>query len=92
MDYREFLERRVFKHASTGRDVDPSEISPRLFRLWSNPGDIILSPFAGIGSEGYEAIGLGRRFVGCELNPIYFKTATENLRAAEKKQLGLLAL
>ncbi len=54
----------------------------RCVRLWSNPGDVVLSPFAGIGSEGYESLKLGRRFVGIELKPSYFKVAASNLRRA----------
>lgn len=54
----------------------------RCVRLWSNPGELILSPFAGIGSEGYEAIRLGRRFVGFELKPQYAEVAAKNLTAA----------
>lgn len=55
----------------------------RCVRLWSNPGETVLSPFAGIGSEGYEAVRLGRRFVGIELKEEYFQTALKNLRQAE---------
>lgn len=57
----------------------------RVIRLWSNPGDLVLSPFAGIGSEGYESLLLNRRFVGVELKPEYFATAVRNLRRAEAK-------
>ncbi len=56
----------------------------RAVRLWSNPGELVLSPFAGIGSEGFEAVKLGRRFVGCELKPSYWRTAVRNLRRAER--------
>lgn len=55
----------------------------RCIRLWSNKGETVLSPFAGIGSEGYESIRLGRRFVGIELKPEYWKVAVKNLRQAE---------
>lgn len=55
----------------------------RAIRLWSNPGELVLSPFAGIGSEGFVAIKHGRRFIGCELKPSYWATACENLRRAE---------
>jgi DNA modification methylase len=57
----------------------------RVIRLWSNPGETVLSPFAGIGSEGYESILLRRRFIGCELKPEYYETARRNLRRAEAK-------
>ena len=55
----------------------------RVVRLWSNPGETVLSPFAGIGSEGFESIRLGRRFVGVELKPSYYTAAVRNLRRAE---------
>lgn len=71
-------------------DADERHICPlqlplieRCVRLWSNPDDLVLSPFAGIGSEGYVALQHGRRFVGCELKPSYWRTATENLQRAE---------
>lgn len=54
----------------------------RCIRLWSNPGEVVLSPFAGIGSEGYQAIRFGRRFVGIELKPEYFNVACRNLERA----------
>lgn len=56
----------------------------RCIRLWSNPGDVVLSPFAGIGSEGFEAMKAGRKFIGCELKESYFRTAARNLRGAEQ--------
>lgn len=55
----------------------------RCVRLWSNEGDVVLSPFAGVGSEGVGALRHGRRFFGVELKPSYYRVATENLRAAE---------
>lgn len=55
----------------------------RCVRLWSNPGEVVLSPFAGIGSEGYQAVTRDRKFIGIELKPEYFKVATKNLRRAE---------
>jgi DNA modification methylase len=55
----------------------------RCIRLWSNPGEIVLSPFCGIGSEVYEAILLGRKGLGIELKPEYFSTATVNCQRAE---------
>ena len=56
----------------------------RCVRLWSNPDELVFSPFAGIGSEGYQAILNGRRFLGVELKPEYFRAATVNLRHAEE--------
>jgi DNA modification methylase len=55
----------------------------RCIRLWSNAGETVLSPFAGIGSEGYVAIEHGRKFIGIELKPEYFKVAAKNLAEIE---------
>lgn len=49
--------------------------------LWSNPGDLVLSPFAGIGSEGYQAIKQGRKFLGIELKKSYYEQAVRNLES-----------
>lgn len=54
----------------------------RCVRLWSAPGEVVLSPFAGIGSEGVGALRHGRKFVGVELKPAYFRVAARNLRNA----------
>lgn len=59
--------------------------------LWTNPGDIVLSPFMGIGSEGYVSLEMGRRFVGVELKGSYFQQAVANLAAATAKNLDLFA-
>ncbi len=55
----------------------------RCVELWTNPGDMIFSPFAGIGSEGYGALKMGRRFKGFELKESYFNEAILNLKTAE---------
>lgn len=67
------------------------EVIRRCTRLWSNRGDLVLSPFAGIASEGHVALQEGRRFVGCELKPSYFAQAVRNLRAAEQAPGDLFA-
>ena len=54
----------------------------RCIKLYSNPGELVLSPFAGIGSEGYQALKFGRRFVGIELKESYWRIACQNLRRA----------
>jgi hypothetical protein len=63
----------------------------RCLELWSNPGDLVLSPFAGIGSEIYCAVEAGRQGIGIELKESYFKQAVKNLESLKnnKKQLGL---
>lgn len=57
----------------------------RLVKLYSNPGEIVFSPFAGVGSEGYESVKLGRRFYGCEIKDEYFETAKLNLERAARE-------
>jgi len=67
------------------------EVIRRGLQLWSNPGDVVLSPFAGIGSEGYVSLEMDRRFVGFELKPSYFNCAVKNLTNAQAaKQAELL--
>jgi DNA modification methylase len=55
----------------------------RCIRLWSNPGELIVSPFAGIASEGYEAVRLGRHYLGFELKPSYYRVGARNLQSAQ---------
>jgi hypothetical protein len=73
-------------------DADERHICPlqlplieRCVRLWSNPGETVMSPFAGIGSEGVVAVRHGRRFVGCELKASYWRTAAANIKAVEQQ-------
>lgn len=58
----------------------------RCVRLWSNRGDTVLSPFMGVGSEGFKALGLHRKFIGVELNPRYFGVAKKNLERALRER------
>ena len=67
------------------------EVIRRGVMLWSNPDDIVLSPFMGIGSEGHVALELGRRFVGAELKASYYRQAVANLANAIKLQNGLFS-
>ena len=68
------------------------DVIERCIHLWTNPGDLIFSPFTGIGSEGYCAVKMGRRFVGTELKPSYYELACQNISDARKnEQEGLFA-
>lgn len=67
------------------------EVIRRGVMLWTNPGDIVLSPFMGIGSEGYVALEMGRKFVGAELKASYYQQAIANLAAATAKTEDLFA-
>jgi DNA modification methylase len=58
------------------------EVIRRGIELWTNPGDIVISPFAGIGSEGYVAVEMGRKFIGIELKKSYFDQACRNINQA----------
>jgi DNA modification methylase len=65
----------------------------RCIRLWSNEGETVFSPFMGIGSEGYKAVSLGRKFVGIDLKKSYYQTAIKNLSrsVAKKNQVDLFS-
>lgn len=63
----------------------------RALVLWSNPGDKVLSPFMGIGSEGVTALQQGRRFLGIELKPEYFNQAVANIDAVDRQKVLALA-
>jgi hypothetical protein len=67
------------------------EVIRRGVELWTNPGDVVLSPFAGIGSEGYVSLQMGRRFVGAELKSSYYQQAARNLAAALNGTADLFA-
>lgn len=81
----ETLNTAIAKENPDERHVCPLQLGTieRCVRLWSNPGETVLSPFAGIGSEGFESIKRGRKFVGVELKPSYFAQAVKNLQRAE---------
>jgi DNA modification methylase len=59
----------------------------RAVKLWTNPGDVVFSPFMGIGSEGYQSLLLNRRFIGIELKKSYFDQAKKYLAEAEDRRL-----
>ena len=67
------------------------EVIRRGIRLWSLPGHVVLSPFAGIGSEGFTAIQMGRKFIGAELKASYFNQAAKNLASAHTSTQDLFA-
>ena len=82
----------VLPYAGGREEKDERHICPlqldvieRCIELWSNPGDLVLSPFTGVGSEGYVAVKKGRRFQGFELKESYFNQAKLNIRRAEEE-------
>lgn len=58
------------------------EVIRRAVKLWTNPGEIVLTPFLGIGSEAYVALQEGRKAIGVELKPSYFDQAVQNCKEA----------
>ncbi len=79
------LQYRSARQAEDERHICPLQLQviERGLELWSNPGDIVLSPFAGIGSEGYVSIQKNRRFIGIELKLSYYAQAVKNLQNAK---------
>lgn len=89
MDIRQSrtLNARPARDENDVRHVCPLQLDVihRCLQLWSNPGDVVFSPFTGIGSEGYESILCGRKFLGIELKESYFDEACKNLADAQSK-------
>jgi ribosomal protein L13E len=84
------LQRESAREDNDERHICPLQLQviERAMQLWTNPGDLVLSPYMGIGSEGHVAIKMKRRFVGYELKESYFKQACLNLRAS-RPEVGL---
>jgi len=87
-----------FKAARDSEDekhVHPLQLDviDRVITLWSNPGETVITPFMGVGSEVYSAVRMGRRGIGMELKPSYYRQAVKNVRRAatdeDKEQKGL---
>jgi len=62
----------------------PLNITKRALSLWTNAGDVVFSPFGGIGSEGMASITMGRKFIGTELHPTYYREAIKHLQSTDK--------
>jgi DNA modification methylase len=92
LDIRETrtLNARVARDDADERHICPLQLDfiERVVRLWSNVGETVLTPFAGIGSEVYTAVKLGRRGLGIELKPSYWRTAVNNLTELEAEMTG----
>ena len=88
------LQFKTARETDDERHICPLQLDviERAMELWSNPGDLVFSPFTGIGSEGYVSIEMGRKFVGSELKRSYWELARRNLEGArETKDAGLFA-
>jgi DNA modification methylase len=80
------LSHRVAREEHDERHISPLQLTAvrRCVQTWSNPGDVVISPFTGIGTAGYVSIEMGRKFVGAELKPSYYRQAVANLKLAER--------
>jgi DNA modification methylase len=87
IDPNDTLQYRSAREHNDERHICPLqlEVIRRGIDLWTNVGDVVLSPFAGIGSEGYVALQMQRRFVGVELKRSYYEQAARNLQNAHKE-------
>jgi len=87
IDESDTLNTALAREEKDERHICPLQLGTieRCVRLWSNPGEVVFSPFAGIGSEGFKALQLGRKFIGIELKESYYKTAVRNLQNACKQ-------
>jgi DNA modification methylase len=88
---------RTLQYRGARDEKDEQHISPlqldvieRCIHLWSNPGDIVFTPFMGIGSEVYGAVELGRKGMGIELKASYFRQAVKNLSDVQTNRNDLL--
>ena len=81
------LQARAARDEKDERHICPLQLQVihRALQLWTNPGDLVFSPFAGIASEGYESIRLGRKFLGIELKPSYFEQGVKNLKEIDRE-------
>lgn len=84
------LQFREARETDDERHICPLQLQviERAMKLWSRDGDLVLSPFIGIGSEGYVALQMNRRFIGFELKESYYNLAVRNLEVA-KSQMSL---
>lgn len=85
IDQSDTLQYRSARENDDERHICPLqlEVIKRCIFLWSKAGEVVWSPFAGIGSEGHVALQMGRKFVGAELKESYYKQACRNLHDAE---------
>ena len=90
IDPSDTLQYRAARESEDERHICPLqlEVIRRCLALWSARGDIVLTPFAGIGSELHEAVRAGRKAIGVELKPSYWRQAVKNLQALETEGSG----
>lgn len=88
VDQSNVLNVKAARDANDERHLCPLQLDviERALIMWSNPGDVVLSPFTGIGSEGVTSLKLGRKFIGTELKASYWKQAVKYLNAQDQQQ------
>ena len=88
------LQRTSARDEKDERHICPLQLDviERALQLWTNPADTVFSPFAGIGSEGYQSLKMGRKFIGIELKDSYFRQAVKNLREADSNTAQQMSL
>ena len=93
IDQTDVLNYQLARENNEERHICPLQLGliERSIELWSNPGDLVFSPFTGIGSEGYVALKMGRKFEGAELKKSYFEIAKRNLDGVNKVTGDLFA-
>jgi len=93
IDQGDTLNFRAAREEKDEKHICPLQLDviERALHLWSNPGDVVFTPFMGIGSEIYQSLKMGRRGIGFELKKAYFDAAVKNCAAAieAKKQLSM---
>lgn len=88
------LNGRIAKGEEDERHICPLQLDviERCLRLYSNPGDLVLDPFNGIGSTGFQALKMGRKYLGIELKPEYAAQAAKFLVEAEESGISMLTM
>ena len=88
IDQGDTLNFREGRDSDDERHICPLQLGviERCLQLWSLPGEVVWSPFMGVGSEGYVSLRMGRKFIGAELKESYYKLALRNLEQAGKGQ------
>lgn len=88
------LDYRAARASDDERHITPTQLQPIewCYNMWCNKGEVVLSPFSGVASEGYVALKTDRQYIGIELKESYFNLSKSNLWAAveQKKQLTLI--
>ncbi len=94
VDEKKVLSVRDVNKGSDEKHMTPTQLQPIewLYMLYTNKGDTVFSPFSGIGSEGYQAVKMDRKFIGAELKENYFQTSIKNLDLAVHESNNVLDL